>query len=399
MKLAFVVPRYGPDIVGGAETGARGLAEHLVALAGWDVEVFTTCATDARTWADDREPGTETVRGVRVHRFRSLSGRAPDFDDYSTPLLVNPGAVGPEAEAEWFRRQGPVCPEAVEAALASDAELIVGYPYLYWPIVEVARRGGRRVILHPAAHDEPPLFLPGFRRTFAGVGGLVYHTDAERRLLEAAHPVAHVPHLVLGLGVDGPAAPPDPARAREALDLGDRPLLVAAGRVDPGKGTHTLVRWFDAYRRRRGSGHLLVLIGPVEVPPPQVPGLVVAGPVPEQLKWDVMAAADALVTLSPNESFSIVMCEAWLAGTPTIVNAHCGATAEHIRASGGGVAVSGYAEFEVAVDLLSAGEDLRRRLAEAGRRYTLERFAWPRLVDRYRTWMLDRARFAGPGGR
>lgn len=29
MRLAFVVPRYGEDVVGGAETLARGYAEHL----------------------------------------------------------------------------------------------------------------------------------------------------------------------------------------------------------------------------------------------------------------------------------------------------------------------------------------------------------------------------------
>ena len=39
MRLAFVVPRYGDGIVGGAETLTRGLAEHLAA-AGTPVEVL-----------------------------------------------------------------------------------------------------------------------------------------------------------------------------------------------------------------------------------------------------------------------------------------------------------------------------------------------------------------------
>ena len=34
MKVAFVVPRYGPTIIGGAETAARAFAEHLVAESG-----------------------------------------------------------------------------------------------------------------------------------------------------------------------------------------------------------------------------------------------------------------------------------------------------------------------------------------------------------------------------
>ena len=34
MRVAFVVPRYGPAIIGGAETAARLLAEHLVGPTG-----------------------------------------------------------------------------------------------------------------------------------------------------------------------------------------------------------------------------------------------------------------------------------------------------------------------------------------------------------------------------
>ena len=52
MKVSFVVPRYGPMIIGGAETAARALAERLVEFKGWEVEVLTTCAEDFVTWAD-----------------------------------------------------------------------------------------------------------------------------------------------------------------------------------------------------------------------------------------------------------------------------------------------------------------------------------------------------------
>ena len=61
MKVAYVVPRYGAQIRGGAETGARMMAEHLVADRGDEVEVFTTAALDAldlarRTAPRDRDP-------------------------------------------------------------------------------------------------------------------------------------------------------------------------------------------------------------------------------------------------------------------------------------------------------------------------------------------------------
>ena len=79
MKVAFVVPRYGVEVLGGAEYAARMLAERLVSQLGWDVEAITTCATDIRTWADEYEPGTADVNGVTVHRFRSRP-RHPQFE-------------------------------------------------------------------------------------------------------------------------------------------------------------------------------------------------------------------------------------------------------------------------------------------------------------------------------
>ena len=76
MKLGLVVPRYGVDVVGGIEHWLRLLCEHLVSMKGWDVEVFTTCAVSAATWADELPPGDEDLEGVTVHRRRSVLGHA-----------------------------------------------------------------------------------------------------------------------------------------------------------------------------------------------------------------------------------------------------------------------------------------------------------------------------------
>ncbi|MBI2466669.1 MAG: glycosyltransferase family 1 protein, partial [Candidatus Rokubacteria bacterium] len=68
MKVAFVVPRYGDGVVGGAETLTRGLAEHLAA-AGTPVEVLTTCARNHFTWKNELRPGVVREHGVTVRRF------------------------------------------------------------------------------------------------------------------------------------------------------------------------------------------------------------------------------------------------------------------------------------------------------------------------------------------
>ncbi len=66
-RVAFVVPRYGAELGGGAEEECRRLAELLA--ADLDVTVLTSWALDYRTWADHYPAGEEHVGGVRVLRF------------------------------------------------------------------------------------------------------------------------------------------------------------------------------------------------------------------------------------------------------------------------------------------------------------------------------------------
>ena len=68
MRIAIVVARYGPKIIGGAEGLARGFAEEAV-RQGWEVEAWTTCATSYATWENELPSGTERQNGVLVRRF------------------------------------------------------------------------------------------------------------------------------------------------------------------------------------------------------------------------------------------------------------------------------------------------------------------------------------------
>ena len=381
MKVAFVVPRYGTEVLGGAEYGARMLAERLVSHLGWQVEALTTCAVDSRTWADEYPPGDADLNGVRVRRFRSAAGRAAGFESFSARVLPAPENASPADQRRWIDLQGPVAPDLVAAAADGGADVVVFYPYLYWPTVRGVPAVGRRAVMHPAAHDEAPLRLPLFRDVFAGVGGLVFQTYGERRLVEERFPVAATPQVVMGLGVEPGAGTPE--AARRALGLGDEPYLLCLGRVDDGKGTGVLARFFAALKARRPGPLKLVLAGPVVHPVAPHPDIVAAGPVPEEVKWGALRGAVALVSPSPFEAFSIVVVEAWTAGIPVLVNGFCAATAEHVARSGGGLAFTGYGQFEVAVSRLVADAGLAAQLARRGAAHAVRHFAWPSIMQRY----------------
>lgn len=385
MKVAFVPPRYGLEVVGGAEHAVRMFAEHL-RRAGDDVEVFTTCARSAATWADEYPERTEVVNGVAVHRFRSRAGRSPAFAAASTALLER-GERGPAAEERWVELQGPVCPAVLDAAAASDADAVVFYPYLYWPTVHGVRRLGRRAVVHPAAHDEPPLRLAPYRDVMTGGRALVFQTEGERTLVRRTFEVEHLPQLLLGLGVEPAPAAPDPAGARDALGLGDRPYLLCLGRVDDGKGAARLTGLFAAHKLRQPGPLALVFAGPVVDRPPAHPDVVVTGLVDETTKWGLLAGAEVLVNPSLHEAFSIVLMEAWTIGVPVVVNARCAATREHCARSAGGLWFGGAASFEAVVGRLHADPVLRARMGQAGTAYVERRFGWPSLIDRYRSFL------------
>ncbi|HEX2699882.1 MAG TPA: glycosyltransferase family 4 protein [Acidimicrobiales bacterium] len=389
MKVAYVVPRYGVEVLGGAEYGARMLAERLVGQLGWEVEVLTTCALDARTWADEYPPGDADLNGVRVRRFRSVAGRDPGFEAFSAGVLRAPESASSGDEQRWIDLQGPLNPDVVAAAVDSDADVVVFYPYLYHPTVRGVPAVGRRSVMHPAAHDEPPLRLPLFQEVFTTAGGLVFQTVGERRLAERLFPIASTPQIVMGLGVEPTDGEPAAARRGVGLDGGE-PYVLCLGRVDDGKGTGMLARLFAAFKARRPGPLRLVLAGPVVDRPPAHPDVVVTGPVGESVKWGLLRGADALVSPSPFEAFSIVLVEAWTAGVPVLVNASCLATSEHVRRSGGGLSFAGYGQFEVAVERLTGDDRLCAALAGRGRDYVARNFTWPAIIDRYRAF-LERA--------
>jgi glycosyltransferase involved in cell wall biosynthesis len=383
MKFGVVVPRYGGEAVGGAEKAMRMIAERLVAWHGWTVDVFTTCSESALTWEDVIDPGTTVVDGVTVHRYASSAGRDPEWGLIAGRVEISPTTVDDTGQQLFIDRQGPLCPDMLEAAASSDAELVAFSPYLFYPAVRGVPMLGDRSILHGAAHDEPALHLDVMQHMYAAAGGLSYYTDAERDLAESLFPVSHKPKITLGLGIDEPDTTGDITTVRETFGIGDRPYVVCVGRVENGKGARALDGFFREYALRRNGDLALVFVGPASEQLDPHPDIIVTDRVDEATKHALVAGA--LVSISPSamESFSMVILESWVAGTPVLVNAKCGATVEHASRGQGGLWFDDYPSFEVALDRLVRDTALRDVLALNGLNYTVATFSWEAVIDRY----------------
>ncbi len=379
-RLRIVVPRYGAGVVGGVETLARQLARSLHA-AGWQVEVWTTGALDADTWADAIAPGTYDEDGIRVRRFRVRRARPPrTFRQASRVFFRLPPRLRPEHG--WIAAQGPYAPGLVSALSAAPAVATLFMPYLYYPTLRglAAARGPR--LLLPAAHDELPLRLRVVRDAVGGVGAILYNTDEERELLEEVHPVARTkPAEVGAVGIEPPAAA-EPGRFRQRHRV-EGAYLLYGGRATPGKGMEELLQGLARLRQRHPDAQL-VLTGEAGRAAAAAPGVIPVGQLDEGERWDAIAGAAAVVVPSFHESLSLLALEAWSLGRPAVLNAASPVLAAQAARSGGAIAYRGPVELAVAAEHLLTDPGRASSLGETGRRHVARTYRWDLVHTRLR---------------
>jgi glycosyltransferase involved in cell wall biosynthesis len=381
MKVVFVTPRYDPAAIGGAESAARLLAEHLAKQPGFEIAAYSTCALDHITWENELPTGVSVMNGVALTRFSVAEPRRFEFFKLDARLRRSPRRVTWEQSRQWLELNGPSVPDLLAALGDGDADVAVFSPYLFDVTVSGIRVASMPTVLHSAAHDEPPLYFPAIGDAFERADALCYYTAAERRLVQRIHRVAEKPQIVLGIGLGDPV---EGGRAGgEILGLGDRPYLISLGRVDDHKGSVMLDRFFRRYKEHRRGPLALAHVGPVTSDIESHPDIVVTGTVDEPTKWDLLRDATAAVSPSALESFSLSIMEAWEQSIPVVVNALCEPTRDHCVHSGGGLWFGSYRQFEVVIDRLCADAPLRGWLGANGRAYVQEHFQWPALTARY----------------
>lgn len=387
-RIAFVVPRYGAGVVGGAETLCRLMAEDLVAH-GTRVEVLTTCAVDHFTWLNRLPEGQSVENGVPVHRFPvSRRRNAARWLELHTRIdLRQP--TGRLEELEWMGHS-VWSPELQRAATGREYDWLVCMPYLFgttfW--ATLARPG--RTALVPCVHDEPHAWTPVVREMLTTARGCMLNSLGEGELLRRLAPAAEARLVSVGYR-DAPPPPPEEVAAFCAR-RGIRPgYVLYAGRREVAKGLPLLFEAYGRFASGRAGAPALALMGTGDLaPPPEISDRVIdLGFVPDAERDAAYAAASVLVNPSRMESLGMVVLEAWLAGTPAIVNAGSPVLQEHCRTSGGGLWFSGVDELVEALELVAGRPDALAAMAEAGARYTRTTFSWPAVRRRFLTALED----------
>jgi glycosyltransferase involved in cell wall biosynthesis len=380
VRIAFIVQRYGPEILGGSEYHCRLIAERMAGQH--DVDVLTTCARDYISWANEYSEGSENIKGVTVRRFANAHTRDIDaFNRYSEWIFHNPHTR--DDEMSWLEQQGPWCPALLDhlAGHWRSYDAVIFFTYLYAPTVLGLQIAAERSILAPTAHNEPAIHLDLFTEMFRLPKAIAFNTEVERAFLKARFDIRAVAEETVGCGVDLLASHTHVTRAgRNGLPEG--PFLLYGGRIGPGKGCDQLLDFFDTYKEQGGPA-TLVLMGAKLMPLPDVPWVRYAGLLSEADRLRALEAATIVVVPSPFESLSLLALEGMAVGNPVLCNAHADVLVDHCRRSNAGLFYSTRAEFVESTHLLMADRDLRERMGRNGKTYVTANYAWNVIMAKY----------------
>jgi len=355
---------------------AELLAERLT------VRVFTTCARDYVTWDNAFPAGTEEINGVPVERFRVARTRNVEaFGRASRRVFGRAHTL--QEEIEWLQEQGPVAPDLIRRLrrVRRQFDFVLLFSLRYFPTYYGARACADRAILVPTAEREPAVALRLFQPVLRGVRGIMYNSLEERAMIHALAGNDEVPGVVVGVGSRIPATA-DPERARRTFGL-SAPFIVYVGRIDPNKGCAELFDFFMRYSSTSTQPLDLVLIGSAAMDVPAHQRIRHLGFVTDTDKFDVMAAAEALVVPSYYESLSMVALEAWALGRPVIANARCDVLVGQCRRSNAGLYYGEALEFAAVLDCLVNEPWLADALGRNGREYFSRHYSWSVIERKY----------------
>lgn len=385
-KYAFIVPRYYEGIAGGAETLVGNLATHLKER-GDCVELWATCARDNRSWENSFPAGSSIVDGLPVTRF------AVDDRDLDTwipiQIAMHQGEeISLEDQLAWMRESvnSKSLYEHISARAESYDALFFG-PYLFGTTLWGSLIAPEKSVLIPCLHDESYAYQDVVASMFRQVRGCLFNAEPEMILARSIY--GEIPGGVVGMGF----SPPE-ALEVEALTpyfTEGFPYILYLGRKETGKNVHLLI---DAFCEAKEAGLIpnevkLAILGggsfdDLHRGEALTRGDVVDLPhVSELDKRRLLKHALYLCQPSTNESFSIVIMESWMVGTPVVVHAKCEVTRHHVIESGGGLYFSSPLDLAGVTRFYLSNPAARAEHANAGGAYVRREYAWSAVLNRF----------------
>ena len=381
MNLAFVIQRYGKEVMGGSELHCRQIAEKMVE-AGYDCTVYTTTAKDYVTWKNEYTPGESLLNGVLIKRYPVDRERdIESFNKYSDWIFFNDHTK--DDEWEWMEKQGPSSSALLDALEKEDSnhDLFIFFTYLYYNTYWGLKRIQGKKVLVPTAHDEPALHLDIMKEVFSAPDAFMFNTEAEKNMLSRLFYFEGKYQETVGVGVEIPEEPhTHEFFQRHRITV---PYVLYAGRIEPGKGCSELIEYFIRFNRKNPQLNL-VLIGKLLMELPAHPGIRYLGFVSPEDKNAAMFSALASVHPSYLESLCMAALESMAIRTPIIVQERTDPLKQHCIKGKGGLYYDSYQEFAEALRLFLKDKKLRKIMGYNGFGYVKDNYSWFKVMAKYK---------------
>ncbi|MEU9885486.1 glycosyltransferase family 4 protein [Sphaerisporangium sp. NPDC051011] len=341
--------------------------------------------------AERRPPGSTVVYASRWPGWEEFDARRPyRVVRHPTSLMLPLPGVARRAAA-LVREQK--C-ETVVFGAAAPLGLLA-------PALRAA--GARRVVMLTHGHEAAWAGVPGARGLLARIGAhadaITYLGEYTRERLARVVPPSRLVRLTPGVDTSVFRPGAGGAAVREALGLGDRPVVVCVSRLVPRKGQDTLVRCWPAVLRAVPDAVLLLVGGgPSRRALVRTVGarglagsVIITGPVPWGSLPAYYDAGDVFAMPCRTrlrgldvEGLGIVYLEASATGLPVVAGSSGGAP-DAVRDGETGLLVDGERPEQVAGALASllADPGRARRMGERGRAWIEREWRWDLVADRF----------------
>ncbi len=405
LRIAHVAASYAPCI-GGSERMLQQVSERLV-QRGHRVTVLTfDCASLRDQDGEHRAglPAQEDINGVTVRR---LDPRHGWLQRLHRAWIRLPGGwksarwlLGPDADY-WLGSPSGI--RMLRPLLRMDLDVITSLNWYwgiaYWAGVAARLRGVPHVAI-PVLHTEMDWAnRPIHGRIYRSTAASIVLTDAEREFVEA--------HGGPAVTVAGAGADParfehrDGASLRARIGAGNRPIVAFVGGQSAPKGVPTLIDAMQLVWRTRPDA-MLLLAGPVSrrdaataarlqaLAPEERARVAMLDDFADTEGPSILDACDVLALPSIEDSFGMVMIEAWMCGKP-VIGADIPSTRCIVEHGVDGLLVQPFDAHDLAgaIERLLANPLERREFGERGRAKAHARYTWDRVTDAWEATLLQ----------
>lgn len=384
LKIAIVTPWFG-EFAGGAETLAKSLAVEFN-KRGIETIVLTTCCKSPYSdwWNDFYEAGEHYVYGVKTFRYEVNKNTKKNYEKSIDKFTNNHNKMSDKEKSDFFvcGINSDTLVKDVKSFLDDGWEIIT-LPYFQGLTHYVINAYPEKVNLVPCFHDEDPFYWYSVELILKNCKNIFYNSKEEKAMTikQYGHNVGKkvIEGCVSGVGIEKVFSDDKPS-----IFLPNQKYFVYMGRKEIGKNVHLLVNWFKEFKNKYKNDVKLVFIGGGDNNlVPDGDDFTDYGFISESDKQYIIKNAEALINLSVNESFSLVIMEAWLQGIPVVVHGDCPVTKGHAIRANGGLYPTNKEEFFLCLKYIIENSEISKVIGQNGRQYVENNFSYDVVLEKY----------------